>query len=109
MTSARLSALVLSFCVAGCAGSPQRLPVALSICNAVARTGGFTVVATIQNKSDRPIANLGLALSFYRNFRYASYTAETRLKQELDPGRKRDVTFDVSAPKGAEENGQAIR
>lgn len=93
--------------LAGCA-SPQQLPIGLSICNAVQRPGGFAVTATVQNKSDKPIASLGLAVSFYRNFRYASYTGSAHLKSELDPGQTRDVTFDVAGPSGT-ESGQAMR
>jgi hypothetical protein len=94
--------------LASCAGYPQRLPIGLSLCNAVARPGGFAVTATVENKSDKPITGLALALSFYHDFRYTSYTGSARLKQELDPGQKRDVTFDVSGPSGT-QNGQALR
>jgi hypothetical protein len=91
-----------------CAGNPQRLPVGLSLCNAVPQTGGFAIDATVENKSDKPIANLALALSFYREFRYTSYTASARLKEELDPGQKRHVMFDVMGPAGT-QNGTALR
>lgn len=102
----RLVALIFALGLASC-GSPQRLPVGLSLCNAVAQPGGFAVSATVQNKGDKPIANLGLALSFYHDFRYSSYTAAARLKQELDPGQKRDVTFDVIGQHGS-QSGQAL-
>lgn len=92
----------------GCAGNPQRLPVGLSLCNAVQSAGGFNVSATVQNKGNRPISSLALAVSFYRDFRYSSYTASAHLKQELDPGAKRAVTFAVSGPPGS-QSGEAIR
>lgn len=100
--------LALAAALASCAGSPQQLPVGLSLCNAVAQGSGFAVSATVQNKGDKPISVLGLALSFYRDFRYSSYTASAHLRQELDPGAKRDVLFDVSGPHGA-QSGQAMR
>jgi len=89
-------------------GNPQRLPVGLSLCDAVAHPGGFAVRATVENKGDKPISNLTLGLSFYRDFRYTSYTADARLRNELDPGQKREVSFDVTGPPGA-QSGQALR
>lgn len=106
--NARALAPVLVLALAACASNPQRLPVGLSLCNAVAQSGGFAVRATVQNRGDKPISNLALALSFYRDFRYTNYTASARLTNELDPGQKRDVTFDVSGPAGA-QTGEAIR
>lgn len=101
-------ALALAALLASCAGNPQRLPVGLSLCNAVAQPNGFAVSASVENKSDKPISTLGLALSFYRDFRYSSYTASAHLRQELDPGQKREVRFDVSGPRGT-QSGQALR
>lgn len=103
----RVIALLCAPFLSACAGNPQRLPVGLSLCDAVAKPGGFEVTATVQNKGDRPISNLALALSFYRDFRYTSYTAATRLAKELDPGEKRDVRFDVTASN--QQTGEAIR
>jgi hypothetical protein len=103
---AALAAAVLAF--ASCAGNPQRLPVGLSFCNAVAQADGFAVSATVENKSDKPIMSLALALSFYHDFRYTSYTASAQLSKELDPGQKRDVTFGVSGPRIA-QTGKALR
>src|SRR5579862_9550701 len=105
---ASLPAFALAIALSACAGNPQRLPVGLSICNAVATASGFTVSATVQNKSDKPIISLGLALDFYRDFRYAQFTAATHLRKELDPGEKRDVTFDIAAP-AVKENGAPMR
>jgi hypothetical protein len=103
----RLVALFAALGLSGCFGNPQGLPVGLSLCDAVAKPGGFDVIATVQNKGDRPISNLGLSLSFYQDFRYSSYTAAAHLAKELDPGQKRDVTFPVSTPR--RQSGQAMR
>lgn len=100
--------LAAALALASCASNPQRLPIGLSLCNAVAQPGGFAVNATVENKSDRPISNIGLSLSFYRDFRYTSYTADAHLAKELDPGQKRDVTFDVSGPHSS-QSGEALR
>lgn len=104
----RLVVPALALALASCAGNPQRLPVGLSLCSAVPQDGAFAVRATVENKADKPLSNLSLALSFYHDFRYTSYTASARLKQELDPGQKRDVLFEVSGPNVA-QNGQALR
>ncbi len=64
--------------------------------------------ATVENKSDKPITSLALALNFYHDFRYTSYTGSAHLKQELDPGQKRDVQFDVTGPPVA-QSGRALR
>lgn len=106
--NARIAVPAFAIALASCAGNPQRLPVGLSPCNAVSTPGGFAVNATVENTSDRPIASLGLALSFYRDFRYTQYTASAHLRKELDPGRKREITFDVASP-GARQTGQAMR
>jgi hypothetical protein len=105
--NARLVALLSALVLSACFGNPQGLPVSLSICNAVAKPGGFNLTTLVQNKGDKPISSLALSLSFYRDFRYTSYTAATRLAKELDPGEKRDVTFDVSTPN--QQSGQAMR
>lgn len=104
----RFVPLALALALTSCVGSPQQLPVGLSVCNAIAQPGGFAVSATVENKGDKPISSLGLALSFYRDFRYTSYVASAHLEQELDPGQKRGVTFDVSGPHGA-QSGEALR
>ncbi len=104
----RLPALALTLFTAACAGNPQRLPVSLSLCNATAKTNGFAVSATVENKADKPISDLSLALSFYHDFRYSQFTASTHLRKELDPGEKREMTFDVVAP-AAKESGEAMR
>jgi hypothetical protein len=104
----RAAALAPALLLVACASNPQRLPVNVSICNAVAKAHGFDVTATVQNKSDKPITSLALSLAFYRDFRYAQFTATTHLSKELDPGEKRDVMFDVPAPT-AQESGQAMK
>jgi hypothetical protein len=101
-------AFALLLIAGGCAGNPQRLPVALSVCNAVATGSGFTVTAAVQNESDKPITSLALSLAFYHDFRYSQFSAATHLRKELDPGDKRDVRFDVSTPV-AKESGSAMR
>lgn len=102
--------LLLTFAafLASCAGNPQRLPVGLSVCNAIEQPSGFAVHATLENKADKPITGLALSLAFYRNFRYSQFSASTHFKKELDPGEKRDITLDVSAP-SMKESGQAMR
>jgi hypothetical protein len=104
----RFALLALTFALGACAGNPQRLPVALSRCDAVAAARGFAVSASVENKSDKPISSLALSLAFYHDFRYAQFTAAAHLKQELDPGEKRDVTFDVAGP-SVRESGTAMR
>lgn len=98
----------LALALSACAGNPQRLPVGLSLCKAVPQASSFAVNATVENKGDKPISTLALSLSFYHDFRYTSYTASAHLKQELDPGQKRGVNFDVSGPSGT-QSGEAIR
>lgn len=102
----RCFALAFALTLASCASSPQRLPVGLSLCNAVAKPGGFAVSATVENKSDRPMTSLGLSVSFYRDFRYARYSGFAHLHKELDPGQEQEVIFPVQGPPGRED-GQA--
>jgi hypothetical protein len=52
---------------------------------------------------------MSLSTQFYQNFRYQRYEGSAQLKQELDPGQKRDVTFIVAAANSAQFQGQAIR
>jgi hypothetical protein len=101
--------LTTSLPVAGCAGNPQRLPVGVSVCSAVAQTHGFGIVAAIENRSDRPISRLDVTATFYQDFRYRQYAGFARLKEELDPGQKREVSFIVSEPGTSHPQGQAIR
>jgi hypothetical protein len=103
---------VFAICIvvpAACAGNPQQLPVGVSFCRAVADIHGAGIVANVENKSDRPISRLELSAAFYQNFRYERYTASARLRQELDPGQKRDVSFAVNQTPPAAPQGQAIR
>lgn len=103
------AAIALVFALTACAGNPQRLPVGVSICNAVGAAHGFDVVATVQNKSNLPISRLDLTTAFYQNFRYQSFTGSAKLAKELDPGEKRDVTFRIAGAAHALPQGQAIR
>lgn len=102
-------AAALALLLSACAGNPQQLPVGVSNCNAVAAPQGFDIVANVENKSDRPITSLALTTAFYQDFRYRSYTGTAHLKQELDPGQKRDITFDIANKGKSLSRGQAIR
>lgn len=101
--------LLAVLALAACAGNPQRLPVAVSACGAVPEPGGLGIVASVQNNSDRPISRLDLTGAFYQDFRYRRYTGSARLKQELDPGVRRDVVFAVAETAKTHPQGQAIR
>ncbi len=107
--SAAVAPAALAFAMAACAGNPQRLPVGVSICNAVRTGHGLRIEATVQNESDRPISQLNLATAFYRDFRYARFAAFTQLDRELDPGQKRTVEFVVTASGQPVPQGEAIR
>lgn len=98
----------LALLLSACAGSPQQLPVGVSGCNAVSAQQGFDIVANVENKSDRPITSLALTTAFYQDFRYRSYTGSAHLKQELDPGQKRNIAFDIGNAK-ALSRGEALR
>jgi len=100
---------VLVLALAACAANPQQLPVGVSVCSTKAAPQGLTIVANIENKSDRPISRLDLATAFYQNFRYRKLTASAELKQELDPGQRRDIAFDVAPSGGENPHGQAMR
>lgn len=100
-------ALVLA--LAACASNPQQLPVGVSICSTSGTPAALSIVANVENKSDRPISRLDLAAVFYQNFRYQKFTASVQLKQELDPGQKRDITFEVDNAGGSKPHGQAMR
>jgi hypothetical protein len=103
-----IAALVAAAAFSACTGTPQQLPVGVSVCNAVQTPQGFHVVANVENKSNKPISGLAMATEFYQNFRYQRFVGNAQLKQELDPGQRRDVTFDVSTP-AASVRGQAMR
>jgi hypothetical protein len=110
--NALLKNALLALCVAlpaACAANPQQLPVGVSACNAVEDKNGPGILANVENKSDRPISRLELMSAFYQNFRYQRYTASAHLKQELDPGQKRDVMFSVGETPAIQPKGQAIR
>ena len=104
----RAAIFALSIPLAACASNPQRLPVGVSLCDAAPSAGGFTVRTTVQNKSDRPITTLAFDMSFYRDFRYSRFNASTHLAKELDPGEKRDITFDVANAGKAPISGDAM-
>jgi hypothetical protein len=103
-----LALVAMAACTA-CASNPQRLPVRVSLCNAVASPNGIHIIATVQNASDRPISQLDLTTAFYQNFRYQRYTSSAHLSQALDPGRAREVTFNVAAQGAGRAHGQAMR
>ena len=109
MTSRALAVGALSAALLAACSSPQRLPVGVSVCNAVQSPAGFEVTATIKNTGDRPISDLTLATSFYQNFRYQTFAASAKLRRELDPGASRDVLFNVADSGRAAVSGQAMR
>lgn len=104
----RVAGSALALLLAACAGTPQQLPVGVSLCDAVATANGFSVSATVQNKGTKPITSLEFSLSFYRDFRYAQFTGAAHLRKELDPGEKRAIAFTVAAP-SVKESGEAMR
>lgn len=95
--------------LAGCFGTPQGLPVDVSICSAVPRAGGFDIVAAVRNRSTKPISRVDVSASFYQSFRYRTFSAAALLKSELDPGERRRLTFAVTGILGLAPQGQAIR
>ena len=103
----RAFAFALVTALAACASNPQGLPVGISLCDAAPIAGGFTVHTTVQNKSDRPISSLAFNMSFYRDFRYSTFNAPAHLSKELDPGEKRDISFQVAS--NARISGDAMR
>ena len=103
-----LALIIVAVCTS-CASNPQRLPVRVSLCNAVESANGIHITARVQNASDRPISQLELTTAFYQNFRYQRYTSSAHLSNELDPGRTRDVTFSVAAQGAGRAQGQAMR
>lgn len=100
--------LVAAFLAAGCGGNPQGLPISVEHCRAPA-DGVMRLVAEVQNKSDRPIAQIDLSVTFYQYFRYETYVAGARMRKELDPGERRDVTFNIDARNVPRARGQALR
>ena len=100
---------ILAIVLAACAGNPQRLPVAVSVCSAIAQPNGFGIAANVQNNADRPISRLDVSSAFYQGFRYQRYTGSVQFKRELDPGQNRDVVFGVDETPAARPHGQAIR
>ncbi|HEY9180403.1 MAG TPA: hypothetical protein VIO32_06760 [Candidatus Baltobacteraceae bacterium] len=106
---ARAAAAVLALSLAACASNPQRLPVGVTLCEAVPSATGFAVRTSVRNKSDRPITALAFDMSFYRDFRYSRFTGSTHLAKELDPGQTRDITFAINNARNARISGQAMQ
>lgn len=105
----RRAAVVLAAGLLTACGTPQRLPIGMSLCRGAQRGNDFRIVATVENKSTVPIARMDLHASFYQNFRYESYDASALLRPALDPGQKREVAFDAGASASSQPSGQAIR
>lgn len=105
----RLILLALALAPAACGGHPQQLPIGVSSCSAAALPAGLSIVARIENKSDRPISQIEIESSFYQNFRYQKLAAFAQLKEELDPGQTRNVTFAVAQAPAPQPRGQAMR
>lgn len=100
----------LALLLTACGGNPQQLPVGISACRASSTAAQpFGVVATVESKADRPISQLDMTITFYQDFRYRTFEGSARLPQELDPGQKRDVQFQISGSRGAQPRGQAMR
>jgi hypothetical protein len=98
----------LALLLAACASNPQQLPVDVSACRA-GGTGQPGVIANIHSKAYRPISRLDMAITFYQDFRYRSFTGFAKLAQELDPGDKRDVRFEVAGGATPALRGEAMR
>ncbi|HEV3152309.1 MAG TPA: hypothetical protein VGZ02_00740 [Candidatus Baltobacteraceae bacterium] len=104
----RAAAAAACLCLAACFGTPQGLPVSLSVCSAIPSSHGLEIVTRVGNRSTKPIARLDLVAAFYQNFRYERYHATASLNAELDPGDARDVTLAVLDAPNASLRGQAI-
>lgn len=105
----RLAAIAAALLtLAACGGNPQQLPVAVSNCRAVRAEQGFNVFATIENRASKPISELEMAISFYRDFRYQKFSGSARPAQELDPGAKRVLNFRVRGAEHVPMEGPAM-
>lgn len=91
-----------------CASNPQQLPVDVSNCRASQDAQRVGVLAQIHSKANRPISGLDMDIAFYRDFQYRSFSGYAKLAQELDPGDKRDVRFEIDNSTGRLQ-GQAMR
>lgn len=101
----RFGALVSFAVLTACFGTPQDLPVAISVCGTNA--DGTVLQARVQNKSTEPISRVDVAASFYYDFRYELVHASAILPQELDPGDARVLRFTIAG--SAPARRQAIR
>lgn len=96
--------------LAACSGNPQQLPVGISGCRTSAASAQpFGIVATVESRADRPISRLDMTITFYQDFRYRTFEGSAKLPQELDPGQRRDVAFEVPAAHGTQPHGDAMR
>jgi hypothetical protein len=102
-------AFAASFALAGCFGNPQGLPVNISICSAAPDERGFDLVALVHNRATKPMSRIDVTAAFYQDFRYRDFSATAFLKNELDPGEARRVTFVVFHTVKQPPKGQAIR
>lgn len=101
----RLAALAAFAALAACFGTPQDLPVAISVCGTNA--DGTQLQARVENKSFKPISRVEVTASFYYDFRYVKVQASATASRELDPGNARVLSFAVTG--SAPARRQAIR
>jgi hypothetical protein len=99
----------LALLLAACGGNPQQLPIGISACHASLGRSGLEILATVENKGDRPMSRLDMTVTFYQDFRYRTFTGTAQLPQELDPGQQREVAFQTPAVRGGTPRGQAQR
>jgi len=90
------AAVVLSLLTA--CGAPQQLSVAVRRCDAVQTHDGYKIIASVQNRSQKPISSIDLAVNFYRDFKTTNIRTTTHLKTELDPNATRDLSFSIHVP-----------
>lgn len=99
----------LALLLAACTGNPQQLPVGISACHASRGPNGLEVIAAVENKADRPVSRLDMTVTFYQDFRYRTFTGSANLSKELDPGQRREVTFQTEGVGTAQPRGPAMR
>lgn len=103
-SSVALAAAITALALAGC--GKHDLPVSVKQCDAVTGPQGSSVTVKVHNGADKPVANVGITLDFYHDFKFTRVSGAAIFRPAIEPNNEAAASLAVSNPKDAVGNAQ---
>ncbi len=99
-----LASALAAFALTAC--GKHDLPVSVKQCDAVGGPQGSSVTVKVHNAAGKPVANVGITLDFYHDFKFTRVNGAAIFRPAIEPNKDADASLAVSNPKDAVGNAQ---